>query len=752
MKSIGVFLLSILLVCCFGLNQASAHSPHDVVIDVELSPDYLHDRTAYLVLDGYLPIWGNLFRSRDGGDRWTRIENGLDNQHKMSSLAVSSQSKQTLFLSTLGDGIYKSDDEGASWSKANRGLKTLDIDLVEIAPDSVNAVWAAGTESGLYKTENGGKNWMQVMAEPKIKAIAFTDKSTEGVFVGDSQGNLYSSTDRGKSWQQIAFLNDSGAVQALAISPNYQVDQTMWVGTEKRGIWCTQDGGNTFTRIGKNMPKEPIMSLAVSPNYSSDATLFASTWHRGIFRSRNGGKTWRRRSRGLKKHAQADTTLYKSPHFSDLSISSTYSRDRTVLLAGFEGVFKSTNGGRKWRDVNIGKGATSIRNIAISPDYQNDSTVVISTIYQGVYMSRDRAITWEAIDRGLGYDRLLKQNLIAETGSLVFSPDYGSDKTILASSWGNLAKTTNRGKFWHKYWVPKPLRRDSYMVVSPNYKSDRTIFLVTLPGKILKSTNGGKDFELAGEIGAQAAFIPSLVISPNFAADQTLYAGNFAGGVYKSIDAGATWRSVSNGLAAEDDYAKLAISPNYQADRTVFAATSTGLSVTKDGGMSWHKLPSAAYGGDSYIETIAISPTYQSDRTLLVSVRGKGLFRTVDGGNTFERVGDYLTGEIHFSPTYESDRSIYGSSGAELYKSDNGGDTWQVLAFPKPKYNFLTILYHFAVNSPQRRYLSAFIAALVSYLLIGNLPLKRKLHWRKWQLKMSIALAAFISVLGVLST
>ena len=759
MKTISVVMLLILTCCCFDVDRALAHSPHDVVIDVELSPNYAQDQTAYALLDGYLPIWGNLFQSKDGGDSWTRIEKGLDNQHQLFSLAVSSKSKKTIFLSTLGDGIYKSQDEGASWNKVNQGLETLSIDLVAIAPNSTDAVFAAGTESGLYKTENGGKKWMQIMTGQKIKAIAFTPKQSNRVIVGDDRGNLYSSTDRGKNWQQLATLKNSGAVQTIAISPNYQSDHTVWVGTEKKGIWETVDGGVTFTIVYNNISDDSIMSLAVSPNYDLDSTILASTWHDGIFRSSDGGKSWKKQSRGLKKHSQADTTLYKNPHFSDLKISPTFGRDRTLLLAGFDGVFKSTNGGRSWQDVNIGKGATSIRNIVISPNYQDDSTVALSTIYQGVYLSRDGGANWTPINHGLGYDRLLKQNLIAETGNLFFSPDYSSDNTLLASSWGSLAKTTNGGKFWHKFWVPKPLRRDSYMVVSPNFASDRTVYLVTLPGKILKSTDGGKKFILAGDLGAQAAFIPSLVISPNFASDRTLYVGNFAGGVYKSVDAGSTWQPINNGLIAQDNYAKLAISPNYQADRTVFAGTSKGLFITEDGGTSWRKLLSTAYGGDSYIETIAISPNYQSDeasprlrdRTFLVSVRGQGLFRTVDGGETFTQIGDYWTGEIKFSPTYKSDRTIYGSSGAELYKSTDGGDTWQTMTIPQPNYNFLTILYHFVTNSPVRRYLAAAVVALLSYSFLGWLRFSKKLPIRKWQLKTSGAFTAFVGVLSLLS-
>lgn len=748
-KGICVFLLTI-LICILNVNLALAHSPHDVVLEVEFSPEYARDRTVYALLDGYLPIWGNLFKSQDGGDSWKRIEQGLDNQHQLFSLAVAPQSQKTLFVSTLGDGIYRSRDEGISWVKVNQGLETLSIDLVAIAPYSSELVFAAGTESGLYQTDTGGKNWSLVMpGKHRIKAISFARQPNESIVVGDDRGNLYSSRDRGENWQRLATLKDSGAIQAVAISPNYQSDRTIWVGTEK-GIWHTVDGGVNFAKATNGIGDREIMSLAVSPNYETDSTVLATTWHEGIFRSTDDGKHWKKYAKGLKKHSQANTTLYKSPHFSDLSISPAFGKDGTLLLAGFDGVFKSTNRGRSWRDLNIGKGAIGIRNMAISPNYQNDSTIAVSTIYQGVYLSRDRGATWKPINHGLGSDRLLKQNLIAETGNLVFSPNYSSDNTMLASSWGSVAKTTNRGKFWHKFWVPKTWRRDSYMAVSPEFDRDRTIYLVTLPGKILQSTDGGQKFTLAGEIGKQAAFIPSLVISPNFAVDRTLYLGNFAGGVYQSVDAGATWQPL-NGLAVKDDYAKLAISPNYRIDRTVFAGTAEGLLVTRDGGTSWRKLTGTAYGGDRYIENIALSPNYQSDRTLLVSVRGEGLFRTLDGGKTFAWVGDYVTGPIQFSPAYSVDRTIYSSSGAELFRSEDGGSSWQTVVAPQPNYNFSTILYHLTTNSPERRYLAASLVALLSYLLLGWLRWSKKLPCKKWQLKTSGAFTAFVGMLGLLS-
>jgi photosystem II stability/assembly factor-like uncharacterized protein len=746
-----VFLLSILIVFCFNLKPALAHSPHDVVIEVELSPDYAQDQTAYYLLDGYFPFWGNLFKSEDGSNSWKRIEKGLDNRNKLTSLAISPQYKQNLFLSTLGDGIYKSQDAGASWFKVNQGLETLSIEQVAIAPNSSDLVLATGSESGLYKTENGGVSWTRTMTgQSKITALAFDTKESNQIIVGDDQGNLFESSDyRGTNWRKLATLNDSGGIQALAIAPD---SRTIWVGTAKAGVWQTINGGASFSPVNQGIKDSTIMSLAVSPDYQTDKTILASTWDKGVYISHNSGQNWKKQSRGLKKHSQADTTLYKNPHFSDLSISPTYSQDHTVLLAGFDGVFKSTNGGDSWRDVNVAKGTTNIRTLAISPNYEQDSTIAVSTLFQGIYLSRDRGKTWNPINHGLGSDRLLKQNLIFEAGDLFFSPNYSSDHTLLASSWGSLAKTTNQGKFWHHFWVPKSWRRDSYLVVSPNFESDHTVYLVTLPGKILKSTNGGKKFTIVGEIGTQAAFIPSLVISPNFAADKTLYMGNFEGGIYKSVDAGATWQTINNGLSTKDNYAKLTISPNYQKDQTVFAATSQGVFISQDVGTSWHKLAGTAYGEDSYIENIAVSPNYQRDLTFIVSVRGKGLFKTVDAGTTFTQIGDYVTGPIQFSSAYSVDQTIFSSSGAELYKSTNGGDTWQTIVIPQPNYNFLTILYHFATNSPIRRYLIASIAAIFCYLLIsGYLRLGKKLPFPKWQFKTSGVFTVFLGTLILLS-
>ena len=374
---IGIFLF-------FDVEAALAHTPHDIILQVAISPTYDQDQTLFI----YSSTEGGLLKSEDGGKSWKIVGTGLNNKYELSSLDISYQSKKTLFFSSLGDGIYKSQDEGVSWNKVNQGLGTLNIDLVSIAPDSADVVLAAGTEQGLYKTENGGASWTQVMAEEnKITAIAFFPKQNNQVIVGDRQGNLYFSRDRAESWKRLVTLENSGAIQAVAISPSYETDQTVWVGTEQEGIFQTVDGGVSFAKINNGIWEGAIMSLAISPNYQTDSTIFASTWHEGVFRSNDGGKSWKKSSKGLTQTGQANT--YNKPHFSDLSISPTYSQDQAVFIAGFDGLFKSTNGGRVWRQMDIANGVAGIiRDIALSPDYKNDSMVAITTHYKGVYIIR----------------------------------------------------------------------------------------------------------------------------------------------------------------------------------------------------------------------------------------------------------------------------------------------------------------------------------------------------------------------------
>lgn len=672
--------LTILLSTLFLSNEnaAFAHAPHDEVTNLEISPTYNQDQTLFSM------VRGNLLRSTNGGTSWKRIVKGLDNRRNLSSLAIFPNSNQFLFLSSNGDGIYKSQDRGSSWLKVNNGLGSLKISLLAMSADNNQIVFAAGVENSLYRTLNGGESWHQVRGDAnRITAIAtFPNKL---ILIGDEQGVIYFSTDGGNFWNQSFQISNSGAITAISVSPNFSFDQTFFVGTQSGGIFRTTNGGNSFLVVNNGVSDKSIRSLVVSPSYKIDSTVFASTWHEAIFQSSNRGNTWTKHSQGITKVAQADQ--YKKPHFQDLRISQAFASDKTIFLAGFDGLFKSTNGGIIWQQLDT-LPTKLIMSIALSPAYNIDSTLAISTYINGLYKTTDKSRTWTAINNSF-------RKKFFRFSDVVFSPNYRLDKTIFVS--GGLkesAKSIDRGNSWNISSISDVSTQPTIMAISPRFVSDQTIFVGTRQnGGIFRSINGGVTYSL---VLPKARRIESLVISPDFSTDKTLYA-SFGTGVFKTVDGGDTWQFLANSSQFQPNV-RLAISPNYKVDKTVFVGTERGLFKTINRGSAWIKLPGNAYGGDGYVQTIAISPNYQNDRTLIISVKGKGLFKSVNTGTTFFQIANELIDNNHalsawnefppvstpiqFSPSYAFDNTIYGTSAEELFQSTDGGNTWRIVNIP----------------------------------------------------------------------
>lgn len=764
-------LLTVACLILFDVKAAFAHRPHDVIEQIELSSTYEQDKTVFII------VRHNLFKSTDGGASWKRLVKGLDNYGDFSSLKIAPQTKNILFLSSLGDGIYKSQDEGISWFKVNNGLPTLEVERLAISPHSSDVVLAAGKSKGLYKTQDGGKSWSPVLnSDAKVTAIAFSPVTKNQIIIGDNRGVLSVSTDDGKTWKQASTLKNSGSIKAIAISPNFASDNTVFIATEKAGIFQSADSGKSFVAVNQGLSDQRVEDLVISPNYGKDSTLIVSTWDEGAFQSNDGGKTWRKTSTGLTKDHQADEGQFKSPHFTELVVSNSFPQDKTLFLGGFNGLFKSTDAGQTWNELDTLSPRTIV-SLDLSPNYQNDSSIAINTYVGEQFISNDNGATWRLINKGLEVPRFTRNFKKPDQDprrffDIAFSPNYRSDNTLFSTVlWTYFLRSPDQGRKWDIISLPKVAKRATRgltIAASPNFASDKTVYVGTQYGVIYRSTDGGKTFKNVGDVGNRQGNEPlSLVLSPDFASNRTLYASG-PKGVYQSVDGGVNWQPITtNSDLAQSNNIQIALSPNYKTDRTIFVGTNRGLFQTKDAGKSWIKLAGSAYGGDAYIEGIAISPYYQNDKTLLVSVKGKGLFRSIDGGGNFTSIGDdsitlsKLIGPpsagipLKFSPAYATDKTIYGfgSAQGEVFKSTDGGNTWKTIVLPKypDKIGTLTFLDLAFEFYPILRVIPALIVSLLAYLALGYLKIEKKLPFSKLAIRAGGAFTAFILVWLLLS-
>ena len=675
------------------------HTPHDDVYDLAVSPKFATDGVVFaLCRDMFL-------KSTDRGQTWSNIVRGLNNMWQFFtdtaprfSLDIAMSDDQVLYFASRGDGVYKSTDQGSSWTRVRVSKRDARITRVAISPHFADRVLAASFSDGLYSTSDGGSTWSLVPAiDQPVTAIAYAPDCEEVIVVGDEGGAVHVSTDGGDTWRTTR-LADVGQIRSVALSPTYHADGTIFVGTELSGVYRSTDGGAWFAVKNAGLADTSISSVAFSPTYNADSTIWVSTWSGGVFASDDGGENWAQSSVGLTRNTQKYEARYaQRPHFGRLIAAPSGAADggHVLFLAGFDGFFTSADSGRTWSELETLPPKLAI-SVAVSPEFARDGSVAATTYINGAYLSEDRGDTWVPINRGLEERSFMQQrpDRIARLFGIRFSPNYGRDSRLLCSSWTYFLESSTRGQRWTRRSLSKeslPLQQ-FVMAVSPGYGRDGTIFLGNRFGEIWKTCDDNFVFSVVSKLGGQ---IRSFAISPHYDTDQTMFAAAATrpDDIFVSGDGGVTWTPTGPG---SETLTHLAISPAFDSDRTLFVGTRRGLYVTRDAGATWSRVTEAEYGERGNIEALAVSPGYAVDGTVVVSVAGKGLFKSIDGGATFAAIGDELLRQnvvfanipnavaspLVFSPDYENDQTLYGYAPSGFFRSTDGGERWTDITPP----------------------------------------------------------------------
>ncbi|MEO0395939.1 MAG: YCF48-related protein [Cyanobacteria bacterium P01_A01_bin.137] len=761
-RQLGWVVLGLLLTLTWSftgaLQPVLAHRPHDVVTQVKLSPSYSSDQTLYSL------VRGNLFKSTDEGNSWKRIVQGLDTLTPFSTLTIDRAQGQVLAMGTYGDGIFRSDDQGESWQQSNDGLDTLDISVVYSLPSDAQVMLAAGTDGGLSRSTDGGQTWVSVVDASQTFSVITEAEGT--LWAGDETGLLLSSRNGGQSWQSLLTVADD-AITALAGN-----SQVLYVGTTSKGVFRIDPDTLEVLEVNGGLEDLRIQDVKLLPGNTRG--VMVSSWDRGISISLDSGETWTDYPQGLIKDKQADE--FETHHFSEIALSDNFLVDKAAFLGGFNGLYRSIQGGQQWREIEtLARGVVVAMDV--SPNYAEDGTLALTTYVGKIMMSNDEGKTWELTMNGVEVPRL---NGNFEPSyqdprrffDMAFSPDYASDKTLFTSGlWTKFLRSTNGARSWSLHSLSREARGLT-LLLSPEFGSDKTMFVGNQAGVLFRSTNGGKTLnaiaKLPWERGNDS---PSMVISPGFAQDRTLYTVAETG-VYKSTDAGESWQSTTeNTPIAEAWNLHVEISPNYVQDSTLYVSSYDGLFRSTDGGGSWGPVAIADVDPErTFLEAVALSPNYAEDGTLMVSLRGKGLYKSVDKGETFAPIGDASLAfsrmynvpcagrPIEFSPNYAEDNTIFGfgTADTDLYRSTDGGETWEILQTPdlEPPVEVSTMRQvAIAAELYQGRILKLLLAVavgIVAYVVTGLLGVDKLLKLNRKLLQFGAAMGGFAVALVVI--
>ena len=222
----------------------------------------------------------------------------------------------------------------------------------------------AACASGLYSSVDGGRTWQDAFeslhlpeALTTTSAVFSPDFSNDHTLFAGVPGSVLRSLDGGKTWQAATFPTPPPAVSCLAISPNFAADGILFAGTMEDGVFYTSDRGTTWVSWNFGLLDLNILCLAASPNFARDETLFVGT-SSGLFRSTNGGRAWR----------EVELPSGLDPVIS-LAISPGFEKDG-ILLAGTETglLCLSRDGGASWTTVRVADEETPLNSIFIPAD------------------------------------------------------------------------------------------------------------------------------------------------------------------------------------------------------------------------------------------------------------------------------------------------------------------------------------------------------------------------------------------------
>ena len=271
------------------------------------------------------------------------------------------------------------------WEQTNAGLEFLVInDLAQNL--EAPATLYAGTMQNLYKSRDRGKTWQVSSAGLQSHYINCIEyhPSDTSRVYCGTKNGIHYSDDSGQNWIAISADKRIGQVNAIGISSQDRI----WVGTLS-GLYKSDNGGATW-QLAEPGQYERISAIAVDPE--NREIIYAGVRYQGIFKSTNNGKSWAQMNEGIFH----DWWGYDYPV--QIIFQPTHSSTIYIITSG-NWLHRSTDSGQSWHHYEGDLKKNVFISMAIS--HADPDLFYVATVDKGVHVSRDGGRTFTEINQGL---------------------------------------------------------------------------------------------------------------------------------------------------------------------------------------------------------------------------------------------------------------------------------------------------------------------------------------------------------------
>lgn len=601
---------------------------------------------------------------------------------RSAAVAGSNKNKNTFYFGGVGGGVWKTTDGGSNWMNISDKFFGGSIGSVAVAPSDETIIYAGEGEhtmrgnvsegiSGIWRTDDGGKNWKNLGLKDgrHIIRIVIHPKNPDIVWV---------------------------AVMGHLFGPN-----------EERGVFKTMDGGKTWKKVLYVNNQTGCSELVMEPG--NPMVFYAGTWRvirtpysmesggegSGLWKSTDGGETWKNisASRGLPKGTWGIVGVAVAPSNTD-KIYSLIENEKG-------GLFVSNDGGENWSlqssDNNIRQRAWYYTKVYVDP--KNENKVYCPNV--GFMFSTDGGKTFKSISTPHG-----------DHHDLWIDPE-DPNRMVVADD-GGAQVSFNGGANWSTYLNQPTVQ--VYRISTDNAfpyrvlggQQDNSAFRIR--SRSFGSSITGDDFQNAA--GGESGYVVADPLNPDIT-----YGGSYMGFLSRLDHKTNEFRLINvwpdDGIGAGADVQKYRFQWNYPIffsphnPKRLYAA-GNHLFVTENEGRSWEmispdlttndKTRQAASGGPitkdntgvEYYCTIFTATESEYEKDLIWSGSDDGLIHvSKDGGKNWENVTPkdcpkwMMWNNVEVDPFKKGAAYFVGTRyklddfTPYIYKTEDYGKTWK---------------------------------------------------------------------------
>lgn len=633
----------------------------------------------------------------------------VDVTGRVTALAVDPRDPNVIYLGAAQGGLWKSSDDGTSWTPLTDDQPSLAVGAVTLAPQNPDIIYVGTGEphasldsyygAGILKSSDGGKTWQQLGAREftglGISAIIVHPSDANKVYVASSAAvgavgprlpsqGVFQSTDGGQTWRGLRICSSCYGASDLVMDQSNPL--TLYAAFWFQGVFKSTDGGQTWHQLTNGLPAQHLarIELAIAPSNPSvlyagfDMSIPGQYTGAQVFKSTDGGNSWQHLSRAPNYcggQCWYDNIIAVHPYNPDivyLGGSAKYiSLPRWSIR---EVIVRSTDGGSSWWDLSPND--TAARTLhpdmhAIAFDPQNPQALWIGND-GGVWKSTDGGLTW------------INKNSNLATLQFIGVATHPTDPNVIFGGMQDNNKAKYEGS---TVWEAMDAGDGGYAAIDPF--DSRYLYGTRYGISFQRNERGGtKPFsewpvKTSGiDLNDRSLFYPPFAVDPS--TPGVLYFGTHR--LYRTTNRGDRWQAISGDLTRGGSRAgvsTIAVSPS--APSVLYVGTSDGqIHVTTDLGKHWDNATKAPLP-NRFVSEVIVSPS--SSRTAYAVFNGFNthtpfnpghVFQTTDGGASWRDISANLPDIPVLCIALDRDApgTIYVGTDLGVFHSTNTGASW----------------------------------------------------------------------------